>query len=273
MAKKTLISDFNFNEFCYDIIFHSSAKDRAKLSEKELREISTDKRAKKYTTKSTFDEKLIMLAKLGCSYSFIVSRTKNLSLAKLKELYKEHLLELSEGTITDTLKSNLFVVGDKNVIYFLNLMGDICHSDTYMLNRDFHRVGHHVLDWGNPESMTHEDVKEVSDCVSIINKLALNTSMLLQQVKGLTKLSDLDLNILMLLFNKRIGNLSRSSVDRYFNPTYKKTLISAALKRLVMGAYIDKGLYSEIPTYSITSLGIDTVMEFHRKNLKDTLSY
>ena len=62
--------------------------------------------------------------------------------------------------------------------------------------------------------------------------------------------------------------VSRETIDRYFAGIYKKTLITAAVKRLVEKSLIERNPTVRLPEYQITSFGTTAVMSFHTKNLQ-----
>lgn len=271
MAAKILINDFLLNEFVFDVISNSDTKDKARLSERQIRAIKTAKTTKHFVSKSTIDEKLILLSKLGCSYALMVNRVKHLYPAQMKKLYKKHKGELTEETITDILSSGLFIVTDRQVSMFFNLMGNGCHSDNYMLNRDFYRIGKNISKFRDAPNPTSENLREGLEHADLIVKMLLNSAMSSKEMKGLTEIGDLDFNILLYLFRNKKEYVSRESINQYFRVHYKATIIGAAVKRLALSAHIENAPIGY--AYMITSLGINTVFSYMRKVMTDTLEY
>lgn len=269
---KTLIHDFQLNEFLYDVIYHSTDKEKAKLTQRQLRAIETEKRAKNFITRATLDEKLIMLEKMGVQYSVWIHKVKTLYPAQVKKLYKKHKAELSEETISDLLESGLYIVTDRQVASFANLLGNGCHSENYLLNRDFYKIGDHIDEWEDTPHPTNENVREGMQHLKRINKLMLYTSMAIKNAKGFTQIGDLDFHILMYLFNKVDMYVPRETLNQYFRANYRMTVISAALKRMVLSAHVEKNPKNN-SSYMISSLGINTVLGLMTKIVNDTLNY
>lgn len=268
-----MLQDPLFNEFVFDVIVHSTAKERTKLSNKEKRNLRSATTTKHFVNKTTIDEKLILLQKLGVSYAVVIQRVKTLMPHQLKKMYKDHKSELTEETISDLLQTKLFVMTDKRVSYFLNLMDAACHSETYMLNRDFYLIGNE-MNYKDSPYPSNIEINEGLQHQRVINKFLLSGFNALRDVQGNTKIGDLDLKILMYLFLKKDRYMYRTDLNKYFRYQYKMTILAAALKRLQIAAHIDASPhFDKVPSYMITSTGIDVVLSFIRKVMTDTLEY
>jgi hypothetical protein len=150
-------------------------------------------------------------------------------------------------------------------------LADLSHSDTYLLNLDFHKVGHFLNNW-KPENRPDIDATQQSlDYAKSINKFALNVSLELKTIKGVFELADLDFNILMMLYDKRTKYVSRDAIDEFFGGLYKKILITAAIKRLSEKVLIERNPVARSNEYQITAMGNTAVMDFHKKNLANTV--
>ena len=101
----------------------------------------------------------------------------------------------------------------------------------------------------------------------MINKLALVQNMAMKSIRGVTDIGDLDLNVLMHLYDAG-KYVTRGTLDNYFGGVYKKTIITAAVKRLVEKSLIERNPTVRLPEYQITSFGTTAVMNFHTKNLQ-----
>lgn len=274
MATKTLINDPLISEFLFDVIWAATQKDKAKLSERQLRNITTVKRAKRYSSYTTLDEKLIMLSKLGVSFALTVFRTKTHSPKQLKELFEKYKANLDEDAVTDVLKSGLALTTDREIQCFSNLLGALCHSDTYMLNRDFYKAGLHAQRWKDTPHPTTENVREAMADFEVVNKMFLKFSLFLKHIKGVTNIGDVDFNILMFLFTKRNTYAHRKEIDIYFKPNYKPALIAAALKRLLENVLIEKSPMTLLrDSYMITGTGIEEIMTAHKRTLNETFNF
>lgn len=258
VRKKTLIGDSIVNELAFDTLFHLSQPDKSHLlSAPELRATKTAKAARHYAGQMSLDEKAILFAKIGISYSLVIHNT-NWKLKKFFEKYKE----LTKGQqLAEASKTKLVICNDREIVNFLNMMATLTHSDGYLLNMDFHRVGNFVNAWKD-DLPNADKVAEAQDYAKMINKLALVQNMAMKTV------GELDLNILMYLYDAGARYVSRTTLDNYFSVFYKKTIITAAVKRLVEKSLIERNPTVRLPEYQITSFGTTAVMSFHTKNLQ-----
>lgn len=263
MRKRVLLNDKIMDELAFDALFHLSQPDkRDRLTAQELRAAKTSNTAKHYASQMTLDEKLILFAKIGISFSFVLHKTD----WTLKDFYKKYKDLTKAQQLTDAVKDRVVVLSNKTVANFLNMTVSLTHSDGYILNMDFHRVGHFINKWKDaiPNS---DNIAEAQDYAKMINKFGLVQNMAMKQVRGITDIGDLDLNILMYLYNAGARYVSRGTLDSYFG-IYKKTIITAAVKRLVEKLLIERNPTVRLPEYQITSFGTTAVMEFHSKNLQ-----
>jgi len=155
--------------------------------------------------------------------------------------------------LAEASKIKLAVVSDSTIVNFLSVMATLTHSDSYLLNMDFHRVGYFVNTWKEavPDA---NNIKEALEYAKMINKLALVQSMAMKSIRGVTEIGDLDLKILMYLYEAG-QYVSRETMDNYFKMVYKKTIITAAVKRLFEKFLIERNPTVRLPEYQITSFG------------------
>jgi hypothetical protein len=271
MAKKIIIHDPVLSEIAFDYLYTMSVGQRQKLNAKELRGVKSAKKARAFIEKTTLDEKLFLLAKLGCGFSIIFHNGNPLSTKEVKSMYEKYK-DMARGDIVkDMAEKKIAVTSDRVLINFLNILADLSHSDTYLLNLDFHKVGHFLNNW-KPENRPDIDATQQSlDYAKSINKFALNVSLELKTIKGVFELADLDFNILMMLYDKRTKYVSRDAIDEFFGGLYKKILITAAIKRLSEKVLIERNPVARSNEYQITAMGNTAVMDFHKKNLANTV--
>lgn len=264
VRKKTLIGDNIVNELAFDTLFHLSQPDKSHLlTAPELRATKTAKAARTFANGMTLDEKMILLAKIGITYSLIIHNT-DWKLKKFFEKYKD----LTKGQqLDDASKTKLVICNDRIVVNFLNVMANITHSDGYLLNMDFHRVGNFLNTWKDAVPNA-DNIAEALDYAKIINKFALVQNMAMKSIRGVTDIGDLDFNILCFLYDVGARYSTRTAIDNYFGGVYKKTLITAAIKRLAEKSLIERNPTVRAPEYQITGPGTTAVMDFHSKNLQ-----
>lgn len=262
--RKVLINDPIVIELAFDALFHLSQPDKKdKLTAKELRATKTAKRARHFAGQMTLDEAAILFAKIGISYTLVIHGSD----WKMKEWYAKVKDMTKAQQLADASKIKLVMLNNRTVTNFLNVTANLTHSDGYLLNMDFHRVGHFVNTWKDavPDA---NNIGEAQDYAKMINKLALVQNMAMKSIRGITDIGDLDLNLLMYLYDAGARYVGRVILDNYFGGVYKKTLITAAIKRLLEKSLIERNPTIRFPEYQITSFGTTAVMDFHTKNLQ-----
>lgn len=271
MAKKVLVNDPIINEMAFDYLYTVSSNNRKKLNGKELRALRTSTRARQFITRSTLDEKYFLLSKLGAGFTLFIHNGNPLASREIKQLMEKYK-DMSKTEIMEDMATNKIVVlSDRTVINFLNILSDLSHSETYMLNMDFHKVGKQMNNWKDVYRPEVDSTLETLEFARIINRFTFNVNMSMKAVKGVFEIVDLDINILMYLYDYRIQYITRETIDRVFAGLYKKTIITAAVKRLVEKALIERNPTKNKLEYQITALGNTSVMDFHKKNLAATV--
>jgi hypothetical protein len=271
MAKKIIINDPIINEVAFDYLYTLSAGQRNKLNAKELRAIKTPGRARRYIESVTLDEKYGLLAKLGCGFSTIFHNGNPLASKEIKALFEKYKTMSKSEKIADMAANKIVVLSDRVLINFLNVLSDLSHSDVYLLNLDFHKVGQYINNWKEENKPDVDSMQQSLEYARVINKFSLQVSLEMKTIKGVFELNDLDFNILMYLYEYRSQYVTRMRIDDYFSGLYKKTLISAAIKRLAEKVLIERNPTSNKYEYQITALGNTSVMDFHKKNLAATV--
>ncbi len=271
MSKKVLINDPIVNEMAFDYMFTVSKGDRQKLNGKELRAIRTARRARQFIESSTLDEKYLMLAKLGAGFTLFIHNGSPMAEREIKQLNEKYKGMSKTEMVEDMAANKIVVLSDRTAINFLNILSDLTHSETYLLNLDFHKVGKAINNWKNIYRPEIESTQETLDYARIINRFSFNVSLAIKAIKGVFQTADIDINILMYFYDLRTQYITRETVDRIFSGLYKKTLISAAMKRLIEKTLIDRNPTKYKLEYQITALGNTAVMDFHKKNLAATV--
>jgi hypothetical protein len=271
-TKRILINSPVINELTFDYLFSLTSEQREKFAPKELRAIKTAKKARQFVEKTTLDEKLLTLAKLGVGFSFILHNNNPLTARHIKEKYEKYKDMAKDKYLQEMTNEKFVVLTDRVLINFLNVLGNLSHSDMYLLNLDFHKIGQFIHQWKRFDRPDTNSIQEAIEYAKLINRFSLNVAIQVKKVKGVSEIADLDLLLLMYFYDLKAQYVRRETVEAHFGGIYKKTLIASALKRLVEKLLIDRNpIFSNIVEYQITSLGNSSVMNFHRKNLSQTV--
>lgn len=269
--RRIVINDPVINEMAFDYLFSVSTGKRAKLNGKEIRAIRTATRARKFIERSTIDEKLFLLAKLGAGFTLFIHNGNPMCGKEIKQLMEKYKEMTKTEIVGDMAAHKIVVLSDRTLINFLNILSDTSHSETYLLNIDFNRVGNIVNNWKDIYKPNADNTLETLEFAKIINKFTFNVNMSMKSIKGVFEIADLDINILMYFYDLRTQYVTRDTIDRVFAGLYKKTIITAAMKRLFEKVLIERNPTKNHNEYQITALGNTVVMDFHKKNLSATV--
>lgn len=273
MPSKVLIKDAILNEFFFDAVFHATREARQRLTPKQLKSIKTPKSTKRFAVNSTVDEKAHILSALGVSYCIMFFPSGLFTNKSLKDLFAKYEDIDPKKKAEAVLQDKVMAVTDRQVTLISQLMANQCHSDSYLLSRDFHKIGHHILNWEEPENAITEATLESLEYLSVITKLGLNFILAAKNLTVNRVNNDLDINILMYLITRRNRYVTKAEIDTHFRPYYKVATITSAVKRLLENLYIDKHPSTKDRQYISTSLGITEAMSFIKKTMNQTLNF
>lgn len=261
------------NEYVFDCIEKASNEDKNKLSAKHLRSIKTPKSVYRFVNESSLDEKMMVLSKLGYSFEMVLKPSKLYGGKELKTMVKKYKDDERLSALDSTINLEIFATDDKYAIRFLNLLANTCHSESYFLNRNYHKIAKRLNAINGISKNENDNIEETEMYVAAINKFTLSALLHMKEFKGKTQVGDLDFLILLFLFHHQNKYVKRETIFRQFEGYYRPILVTTALKRVTNTFHAERYINGAHVEYLITSLGIDAVMQFHAKNAKDTLEY
>jgi len=272
MPKKILVNSPIINELVFDHLYNLTPEQKLKFSPKELRAIKTARKARTFVDRSTMDEKLLLLAKLGVHFSFILHDQNDFMTKKeIKERYVKYTEMQTEDHLQQMTNEKFVVLTDRLLINFLNLMGTQTHSDVYMLNLDFHKVGESINTW-KKEKASVNGLRQSMEYATVINRVLLHSAIEHKKIRGVNEPADVDLIMLMYLYGKQNGYVPRVTIRQDLEGYYKITQITACLKRLRENLLIDiNPVDLRLQEFQITTTGIDKVMSFVKKILNKSV--
>jgi len=264
---KQLIHSPIINELCYDFITGITTEDRKKFPNSVLNNIATPYKAKRFVNTSSLDEKLLLLTRLGVQFSFIIHNKNPFNTKEIKARYEKYKGMAHDQLASEMAQEKVVVLSDRILINFLNVMSRLSHTDTYLLNMDFHRVGKAMVQWQDRIDMQGEAI----EYARLINRLVLNAAIALKTVKHYHLAAEIDQIILMHLYEKQGQYVPRETIYRIFS-LFRRTAITAGIKRLFDRVFIERNPEETNQyEYQITSLGKESIMEFHTKILSKAI--
>ena len=254
--KNTLLNISILNDFIYTIIFNASTEDKKGLHGKYLNACENEKSAKKFIETATREEKEYILSQFGYQFYYLISPYKP-SNTTLKEA-----METNGYKITELKKEGLYIHSDKELMHLMGLTCKSVHTPSYAMNMELMRQSYHVKKWSR--SVPGKDQSgEVSEADSVLMRTLLSATITMNYQAGITGLSDVQIQILLLLYINRSKTGSFEDVNELFagyKGRYNPSGFKSAINSLIINQYIQKSAVDK--NLTITSLGIKKCQEY-----------
>jgi len=261
-VKRDVVVNPFVSEFLYDAIVNSTVEQRRFLNGKYLKVGRSKRKARAFSVNSTLEEKALMLTKLGISFAWVF----NIEKSKLKQL-QEDAGEYTNVQLADKmLQEKYFVITDKQLMLFCNLMASNSHSETWLLNRDFVQASYRIKEWRqNYGNVPLADSKDSIVAARDMAKIMMNTIMFSKYAEGILDISEPEIAILLYLLSKEREYIPDTELRVTFNGIYRNFKLVRCINTLLKGQLIEKGLGAMLRQYRLTSWGIDTAMKFQKR--------
>jgi len=263
MAKPKPFNDPFLNEFVYDCLWNAFKDQRVNLKLRENKALKSASTARSFATKSTFEEKITLLARLGIPFFFGFGTMDSKVLADLHRTYKENKLL---DAVNELLARKIFVVTQKEVAMYMSLMAASVHSDSYVINRDYIKMGYHINAW-------KKDVVEPSDAVTKdalhsareISRVMIQTVMLPKYIEEYG-INEVGLTVMLFLFTKNRYDTPVQDIKDLLIPMYSPSKVTNAIKKCIEKQFMAKSLREKKQVrYTLTGLGVETAMRIQHK--------
>ncbi len=263
-AKRQIILDPFVSEFVYSCIMNSTIEQRKQLNGKFLYATRTSKKAKTFSVKSTDEEKRILLSKLGIEFAWVF----NISKDKLDQLFettgKKTLSELTKVMI----EQKVMVVTDKQVMTFLGVMASNCHSESWLINREYLNFGYRIKEWRREyEHPTNREMKEMMMVMRDMAKAMLNTILASKSIEDQFGVSETAMTVLLYLISRQKEFVTEFETKTYLRGMYREFRVNVALKSLISLKYVERNAGETKPEYRITGMGVNVALSFQKKAL------
>jgi hypothetical protein len=275
LNRKVLIADPFFNEYVYHCIVSSSAELRNKLPTSLLQHTHTQEKIKRFADKASLEQKIEMLSRLGVSFAMFFSTPEYLMKEELVQAYKNHKSDKNYNTVNDMIQKRQFVFTSRDVMAVLGIMGQNCHSNTYMINRDYSRIATEIQNFQTDKKVKDVDIiKSVMQDNRMVAKLLMHNLMNQSYVDIMTNYKPVDLLVLFFLFLRMDKNTTSytplKKVQEHFRSIYNSRTISTTLSGLYKSGHVQR-----FPTrleYAISGLGVQTLFAYITRLVNNALT-
>lgn len=263
MRKEHTFYDPLLNQFVFDCLFMADKEHRAHLKGYELTAMKTATKAKNFAAKTTLDQKIALLSRLGIPFFYGFGIQDSAILQKMFKGYEETGLM---DTVKQTLKHKVFIVTSRETATFLGLMANAVHSDAYVMNRHYLRLGEHVRKLKQDDQ--HPSDAAIDECLAASRDLARIgiQYILLSKYVDEFNINEVSLMVLMHLFSKKSFDVPEADLHNLLCPMYVKAKVTNAIKGLVSEKMAERS-YREKKTnrVTITAYGIEVMSRIQKK--------
>lgn len=259
--KRQLLVNPVLCQYVYDVLLTTTPHERLNLSGKYLKAAKHSKTALTFSVNSTYEEKAILLAKLGKPFFWGIGISRD----EMKKLMDENTFGQKE--LTDrAIKDRFVAVADKQFIQFAGLLAASCHGETWMLNRQFLTVGYRMKEWKKEyANTTHTEMKESRQASKEIAKLQVLTLMLSEMVPEICGVTKPALDVLLWMFGREKEFIALRDLKTVFSGIHRNFKVVSSVTQLREANYIEKSYLSKEIEYKVTALGADAVMRFQKR--------
>lgn len=254
-----MINNANINDFFYTVLFNAPYDRKRRVPEKYLKQMLDEKKAKRFSTHSTMDEKLMVLGHLGF-HVFCVVAKESVTLRKMKEILHNFENKKSATALSQVAEEGIFITGDREFNRLLGYTAQGSHSPNFYLNTAFLRAGYHIKNWSKTNINSRDNSwREQSESARAITGLLLKGFDAMQELRNSDSLSENEVKILVYLYFCTNLEVTMDHVKKVFKKSIKPAGISTAIRDLISGEFIMK--YTPT-TFVISSLGILAINRF-----------
>lgn len=261
-TKRDVLLNPVISEFIYDCLMRTTVEQKKNLNGKFLKATRTSRTAKSFSVKSTMEEKAILLSKLGVPFSWNFNITKK----KLNELF-ENRKDIKKSQLTDImLKEKIIIITDKQVNQYLGLMAANCHSEIWLMNRDFLKAGHVLKDWRKEYfNATISHVRNSDRTAKDIAKLVVNSIAVTKLCESIFGIPEPAVSVLLYMFSKEADFITEQEMRVYFFNLYRGFKVTTAINKLLESKFIERGYLSNQKEFKVTAAGMEAALRFEKR--------
>lgn len=249
------------NDFVYTALYNAPFDQKRGLKGRYLKAAMSERAAKSFCDKASWEDKMHILSHLGLSGFFVISKN-SVGFQKLKEILRKFESGKTHSALEDIVAEGLFVTGDKEFLRLLGFMSQSIHHNTFRLNLELIRQGYNINRWKKTRISDRDDkIREVDEsCISLAKSL-LGAIVYSKYFKGLSGVSENEIQILLYLYQKPHTHIDHNILFDYFNGRMSKTEFTYAMKSLLNCGNIQRNSV-KANQYTISGPGTKQVNNF-----------
>ncbi len=257
----------NLSEFIYTIAREAPLSAKRRLPSKYFDLIKTDKSAKRFSIKSSMDQKREFLAYLGVEQFVIFADVNKLIRPDIREVLSK--IDESDGPsqiLKKLSEDNVFISSNREFCYALLHVAQWFNTSVYVQNLDIIRSAYNVNNWDKKlDHEAHKNNIAESEAMAKFIKFVyavINTNDIAETI---TEVDSPTTQILLYLYQKK-GYVSQEQISLDTGLTMRQVHMS--IKRSVELMLVQRHPKDETKEYLITARGITNINGFIEKIIK-----
>jgi hypothetical protein len=268
ILKKPPVQETALNELIYTLAYNLTNEQKINIPTYFLNKIKTAKRARKFASNSSTDQKREFLSYLPISSFFVIANIDRLTATNLKEILQKFKKEQPLGMLKEMIKQGFFVSSDKELIFLLGNAAQTITSPTYAMNMELERIGLHLRRW--PTRIVSDIEKNTKE--NIKNKMAVVKSFraarrYYNEADTHIGLTSNQTDILSFFYERQERYVDIKEVISEYVGQISNYKLIAAIKKLKDSLLLQKHIDWTKREFTITALGIRSVDRFTDKIL------
>ncbi len=258
-------------QFTYTVAREAPISLRRFLPEKLYRAISDEKKAMKFASKSSLEEKREFFAYLGIQSFLIFADMKQGNVNDFRQLFKQFdpVEEKAASSIKKLGDSNIYVSSSKEFCYQLSYLAQLIDTAAYARSMELMRTSYHVKGLDNklnsPEHKEALDEKETATALVRYMYGVLWATDMCQEVTGVDAAT---IRVLMYFYLNRQIYLTKEKIIASFAGSMSNRQVTLSVRTLLNSMQIQKHSVAANKSYTITGRGILVVNQFRDKVIK-----
>lgn len=257
-SREYLVSDPNMNEYVFHCIVSAPPRLINKLPEDLFHHTKSIVKIRTFAQKASLEKKLEMLSHLGGAFSLMLHPPNYLTKIRMDKALLEYNAGKRLDTVNEMIKDKVFVITDKDVMAVHAIMSQNCHSETYMLNRDYALIAEDLVNtrYNNRDS----EVKSLMEDYKLTVKMILTTLLNQEHNMGQIGYKPREILVLLYLFINKSKYVDEQEIIKYFTTYIGKVSVRSALGLLQNSLHVQR-----MPGkwwFSITGLGVQLVSSY-----------
>lgn len=269
ILKTRPIIDPALSEFIYTVAMTAPLPIKRRLPLKYFNSILTEKAARRFSIRSSMDQKKEFLEYMGFRHFSVFANVENYWNTGFKDLLKKYDKSGGNPSVKEISEDCLYVTSDKELVHVFTRMSHALSTKLYRMEQELLRVKKAEIKWTS--TLESDDLKE-----SEIEKkrsqsfIKMTTSI----VKDFVNASDYlevgsyEVAVLNLLYVNQDAYLSRDEIMDDNAGIIPLNQTTAVENKLIELSLIQPHVDYRKKEYTITSRGIRTVHQFRDRVLK-----